>query len=85
MAKKFGLVGVNGNAYSIMGYTARALKIAGLGDLVPEMQEKAMSGDYNNLIATCDGYVEKANDALGFGDDDEDEEDDDDDNYNDEW
>lgn len=82
---RFTLVGVNGNAFAIMEYTARALKTAGLGDKVKEMQEKAMSGDYDNLIATCDDYVEMANDALGFGDDDDEDEEDHDDNYNDEW
>lgn len=73
--KRFTLVGVDGNAFNIMGYTACALKRAGLRDKVAEMREKATAGDYYNLIAVCDEYVEMANEALGL-EDDEDEEDD---------
>lgn len=62
---KYTLVGVDGNAYSIMGYTAQALKNEGLGDLVKEMYEKATSGDYYNLIATCSDYIDMANDKSG--------------------
>jgi hypothetical protein len=66
---KYNLVGVDGNAYSIMGYTARALKNEGLNDLVDEMYEKATSSDYYNLIAVCDNYIsmanEKANENTG--------------------
>lgn len=58
---KYCLAGVDGNAFSIMGYTARALKNEGLYTLVDEMQKKAMSGDYYHLIATCDEYIDKAN------------------------
>lgn len=66
---KFTLVGVDGNAFCIMGYTANCLREAGLKDEVKEMQEKAMSSDYNNLICVCNDYVEKANEALGLQDD----------------
>lgn len=58
---KFTLVGVDGNAYAVMGYTAHALKSVGLRDLVPKMQEEAMSSDYNNLLRVCMRYVELAN------------------------
>lgn len=71
---KYSLVGVDGNAYAVMGYTARALRNEGLGNKVKEMQDKAMSGDYNNLLAVCCEYVEKANDAAkANGDEEEDE------------
>ena len=62
---KYTLVGVDGNAYAIMGYTAQALKREGLGDLVSEMTKKATSGDYYNLIAVCDDYIDMANKASG--------------------
>ena len=62
----FTLVGIDGNAYSVMGYTARALKTAGLRDKVEEMHKRAMSGDYNNLLCVCMEYVDMANEALGF-------------------
>ena len=58
------LVGVDGNAYSVMGYTARALKDTGHRDLVDKMYKEAMSGDYYNLIAVCDRYIDIANEWL---------------------
>lgn len=58
---KYDLVGVDGNAFSIMGYTRRALKNEGLDNLIEEMQAKATSGDYWNLIAVCDWYIQLAN------------------------
>lgn len=58
---KYSLIGVDGNAYSIMGYTSKALKREGLSDLVDEMIKKATSSDYNNLIRVCDEYIDIAN------------------------
>ena len=58
---KYSLVGVDGNAFSIMGYTARALKREGLRDKVDEMHKRAESGDYDNLIRVCLEYVDMAN------------------------
>lgn len=74
---KYDLVGQDGNAYALMGYTARALKNEGLDELVSEMQKKATSGDYYHLIAVCDEYIEMANQKAeenGYNDDEEDEE-----------
>ena len=71
---KYDLVGQDGNAFYLMGYTANALRREGLGDLVVEMRNKAMSGDYYNLIAVCDEYVQMANEKAekdGWEDDDE--------------
>ena len=70
---KYDLVGVDGNAYAVMGYTARALRNEGLGDKVKEMQDKAMSSDYNNLLAVCCEYVDMANEAAEANGDEEDE------------
>lgn len=61
---KYDLVGVDGNAFSVMGYTARALKREGLGDLVEQMHERATSGDYDNLLCVCMEYIDKANAAA---------------------
>lgn len=61
---KYDLVGVDGNAFAVMGYTARALKNEGLRDLVSEMQNRAMSGDYDNLLCVCLEYIDKANEAA---------------------
>lgn len=70
---KYTLVGVDGNAFSLMGYTASAMKKEGLGELVPEMQKRAMSGDYSNLICVCAEYVEMANKMAGGEDGEEDD------------
>lgn len=57
----YSLVGVDGNAFAIMGYTARALKRTGHRELVDRMQREAMLGDYCNLIAVCESYIDIAN------------------------
>ena len=61
MEEKYTLVGVDGNAFSVMGYTSRALKRTGHRDLVERMKNEAMSGDYNNLICVCMKYIDIAN------------------------
>ena len=61
---KYSLVGVDGNAFSIMGYTSKALKREGLENLVDEMRDKATAGDYDNLVRVCMEYVDKANEAA---------------------
>ncbi len=58
---KNNLVGVGGNAFSIMGYTAKALRQEGLRNLIDEMRTKATSGDYNNLLRVCMEYIDLAN------------------------
>lgn len=68
---KYSLVGVDGNAYSVMGYTQRALKRTGHADLVKPMIEEAESGDYDNLLRVCMEYLDIANEGL---EDDEEEE-----------
>jgi len=72
---KYTLIGVDGNAFAIMGYTSRALKREGLADKVQEMHDRATSGDYCNLIAVCDEYVDMANEKAyenGYEDTEED-------------
>lgn len=69
---KYDLVGVDGNAYAIMGFTARALKNEGLRDKVDEMMSRAMSGDYDNLIRVCMEYVDMANERADEGGDQDD-------------
>ena len=58
---KYTLIGVNGNAFAVMGYTAKALKNEGLHAEVQTMLEKAKAGNYFQLVATCDEYVQMAN------------------------
>ena len=52
------LIGEDGNAFAIMGKVIRELKKAGHGDLVEEYQEKAMSGDYDNLLCVTMEFVD---------------------------
>lgn len=71
---KYTLIGVDGNAYAIMGYTSTALKREGLGNLEDEMMEKATSGNYSHLIAVCAEYVQMANEKAvenGYEEDEE--------------
>ncbi|MCK5616973.1 hypothetical protein KAR91_84710 [Candidatus Pacearchaeota archaeon] len=55
------IVGEDGNAFSILGTTMRALKRgkASMEDIA-SFQEEAMSGDYDHLLATVMDYVEVA-------------------------
>ena len=65
--KAYSLIGVDGNAYSIMGYTARAMKDAGCSkEEVDKMYKEAMSGNYSNLICVCDNWIDKVNEKLGL-------------------
>lgn len=64
MKDKYDLVGVDGNAFSVMGYVAKALKREGLRDKIDEMRKKAMSGDYDHLLITCMDYLDMANKAA---------------------
>ena len=65
--KAYSLVGVDGNAFNVMGYTARAMKDARFDKLeINKMYEEAQSGDYNNLLCVCMSYIDKVNEKLGF-------------------
>ena len=55
---KVKLTGQDGNAFMILGLTARAMRKAGLtSDQVKEYQTEAMAGDYDHLLATTTQYV----------------------------
>jgi hypothetical protein len=47
------LTGTDGNAFAIMGAVSRVLP----RELRDEFREEAMSGDYDNLLATCCRWV----------------------------
>ena len=51
------LVGINGNAFVIMGAVSRALKKAGKEELIDRFIEEAMSGDYDHLLRTAMAYT----------------------------
>ncbi|MAH47421.1 hypothetical protein CMI37_16475 [Candidatus Pacearchaeota archaeon] len=53
---KFGLTGLDGNAFSIIGRVSRALRKAGWGPRAVELvQEDMTSGDYNHLLRVAMG------------------------------
>ena len=65
MDEKYSLVGVNGNAYAVMGYTAKAMRREGFSqEEIEEMKNKAMSDDYDNLLMVCMEYIDKANERA---------------------
>ena len=59
MIKKNGLaegnlIGVDGNAFSVLGYTERKLRRSGWPrDDVAKVMTIAKGSDYNNLLTTC--------------------------------
>ena len=59
---KYDLVGQDGNAFSLMGYTQRAMKEAGFTIMeINEVLKDAMSSDYNNLLVTLDKAIQECN------------------------
>ena len=59
---KYTLVGVDSNALSIVAYTKRAMIKENFTDKErKEMIDKALKGDYNNVINTCMDYIDLCN------------------------
>lgn len=57
---KMKLVGEDGNAYAILGRFKLAAKRQGwTDDQIKTVLDKAMSGDYNNLVATIASHIEE--------------------------
>lgn len=78
--KAFNLVGVNGNAFSVMAYVVNAMRKAGFNPSdIQEYQKKATSGNYDMLLCLSMEMVDKCNEKLGLTDEeyDWDEEEDD--------
>jgi len=55
---KVKLVGEDGNAFNILGKVSKALRRGGYPELADEYKEKAMSGNYDELLQTTLEYVE---------------------------
>lgn len=65
--EEFTLVGVDGNAFSIMGYVSRAIMKSGLGTQKRlEYQEKAMKGDYDELLSVSIDTIDEINKLNGY-------------------
>ena len=69
--QKYNLVGIDGNAYSIMGYVTDAMREEGFSKAErDEYLRDAMSADYNHLLCVSIDYVEQCNERAGrFSDD----------------
>ena len=61
MKKNYTLLNVDGNAFSIMGYVARALKREGLEDKEEQYRREAMKGDYENLLSVSMDWIDDLN------------------------
>jgi len=60
--EKYCLVGVDGNAYSIMSYVTKAMKECEKSkEDIKKYQEDAMSSDYNHLICVSQEMIDSLN------------------------
>lgn len=74
--KAYTLIGINGNAYSIMGYVRDAMDDAKMTkDDIDAYIKDATSSDYNHLLAVSCEMIDRVNEILGLNDYDEDEDD----------
>lgn len=74
--KAYTLIGINGNAYSIMGYVRDAMHDAKMtNDDIDAYIKDATSSDYNHLLAVSCEMIDRVNEILGLNDYDEDEDD----------
>lgn len=56
---KVKLVGIDGNAFSILARVRKALRKAGYPkEHIEKFTEEAISGDYDNLLQVCCKYVD---------------------------
>lgn len=59
---KYCLVGVDGNAFAIMGYVLKAMKECKMSkEKQSDYQTKATSGDYNNLLYESQKIIDECN------------------------
>ena len=60
MKQKYNLVGIDGNAYSVMGYVIQAMKREGFSKSeIDDYQADAMSDDYNHLLSVSAEMIDK--------------------------
>ena len=60
--KDYSLIGVNGNAFSVMGYVRQAMKETGFTKNEIEAYTKdATSGDYDHLLVVSIDMIDKCN------------------------
>ena len=62
----YDLVGVDGNAFSVMGYVRKAMKEQKFSpEEIDVYQKDAMSSDYNHLLAVSVEAIDKCNERCG--------------------
>ena len=62
MEKTYSLVGIDGNAFSIIGYVSKAMKENGFSKHeIKIYQNEAMSGNYDNLLIVSMKMIDKIN------------------------
>ena len=72
--KAYTLVGVDGTAFSIMGYVRSAMKRAQMTSQdIDAYTKDATSSDYNHLLVVSCEMIDKVNEVLGLNEYDEDE------------
>lgn len=65
--KAYTLVGVDGNAYAIMGYVRTAMKRAKMTkEDIDAYTKDATSSDYNHLLVVSCEMIDKVNEILGL-------------------
>ena len=65
MSKKhYDLVGIDGNAFNVMGYVRRAMKECGFSkDEIEAYTKDATSSDYNHLLVVSMDIIDKCNEG----------------------
>lgn len=62
MKKTYSLVGIDGNAYSIMSYVSKAMKeTSHTKEEVDAYLNDAMSSDYSHLLSVSSNMIDKIN------------------------
>ena len=65
--KAYTLVGVDGNAYAIMGYVRIAMRRAGMSrEDIDAYTKDATSSDYYHLLVVSCEIIDKVNEILGL-------------------
>lgn len=63
--QKYSLIGVDGNAFCIMGYISNAMRRTGYSEEeIDKYLSEAQSSDYSNLVAVSSDQINKVNEVL---------------------
>lgn len=62
MRKKYSLIGINGNAFCVMGYVSLAMQEVGMSkEEINQYNQNAMSSDYNHLLSVSLDMIDVCN------------------------